>query len=162
MSHLRLQASPEALEEALKTLPSTVDKMYDLTIMRSSRPDLMILALTWTFSAIHSLTPEELCHAVAWSQKSTERLTEKKVASVEMLLSSCGGLLTVTPKRSDYYGPYISFIRRFLLPDLLVHFSCLHSYGQTTLLLSTWRRFSMESTDSPMSTILRSHSRLIM
>ncbi|KAK7052685.1 ANK-REP-region domain-containing protein [Favolaschia claudopus] len=104
IDHLGAQPTVASLQEALKTLPSTLTAAYEVTMTRINTNTegfrmLAHKALMWVTHAVRPLSVAELCEAIAIDNADT-CLNREKVPEIRTILAICNGLVTIDKELS--------------------------------------------------------------
>jgi hypothetical protein len=102
MDNIYALSTLKEIQHALKTGPPSLDDMYQDTITRilqqsPSRVRLATRVLSWTLHARHSLTVDELRHALG-VEAGTATLDDDNLCTEKIMISVCEGLVVVDPQ----------------------------------------------------------------
>jgi hypothetical protein len=104
VEHLKSRSNRKQILEALDSLPSTVDKMYDQAISRikDEHRQLAYRVLSWVLYSNRPLTMVELQHALAFQGESAE-IDPNVLDDGVFILSICCGLV-ILEQQSEYFA----------------------------------------------------------
>ena len=115
----------DALQRALDSVPSGINKMYQNTLERidaqtTEEASVAKRVLLWLVHAKRQLTVSELQDALATSYTNSI-FNQSAVINVDIILSICYGLVTIkpAPKATPQDEPRIALIRMLMLALLV-------------------------------------------
>lgn len=99
MDALKTKASPAAIIKALHTLPTELEKIYELALERIQHQsadgwEIATKLLSWVVYAYRPLTLSEIQHALAVNE-GDDHFEESEISDADILLNVCGGLLII-------------------------------------------------------------------